>query len=184
LLSGGYGGGYRFVGCGERYCGHFKDPLKKWRGTMNYFQGKRPALALTILLIFVSLTTLDRPVAANNQEGDPDDIIGVWRWEWTNNLDYTGQDCPGGYGTMTVTKANGRQPIAFKGKTGTEGEDVSNNGSWEYVGTDASNNNRRKYRLKWGNDTDTVLLSDAGNYLRGTNGNGKCIVKGSKSSAK
>jgi hypothetical protein len=152
-------------------------------------------LALTILLIFMTPVTPDTCVVANNQADDTEPILGtVWRWEWTNNLNYTRQDCPGGYGTMTVTKgdandlkANSRS-ISFKGKArtgeGTETEEFSKSGSWEYVGQDSSNYNRRKYRFKWDNDTDTLIMGDAGNYLRGTNGNGKCLVTGRKQSAK
>jgi hypothetical protein len=149
----------------------------------------RTTLALTILLVFMPLVTSDGSVVANNQADDPDPILGtVWRWEWTNNLDYTRKDCPGGYGTMTVTKGDAKdlkansRSISFKGKArtgdGTETEEFSKSGSWEYLGTDPSNYNRRKYRFKWDNDTDTLLMGDAGNYMRGTNGSGKCLVTG------
>jgi hypothetical protein len=153
----------------------------------------RSTLTLTILLVFMTLVTSDSTVIANNQEGDTDPILGtVWRWDWTNNSDYTRQECPGGYGTITVTggdpkdlKANSRS-LSFNGKARTgEGTEtaVSKSGSWEYLGQDSSNYNRRKYRFKWDNDTDTVIMGDAGNYLRGTNGSGKCLVTGRKQSA-
>jgi hypothetical protein len=140
-------------------------------------------LALMILLFLLPLAASNGPVAA--AEDDP--ILGAWRWEWTNNLDYTMKECPGGHGTMTATKGQNSQSISFKGVFRTEdGKQVefSNSGSWEFVELDPHSYNRRKYRLRWGNDTDTVLMSDQGDYLRGSNGNGKFRVTGARQSTK
>ena len=93
------------------------------------------------------------------------------------------KECPGGRGKMTATQGEKGQSISFDGFRRIEdGKEVkfSNSGSWEFVGSDALNYNRRKYALHWGNDTDTVVLSDAANYLKGSNSTGKCRVTGKR----
>jgi hypothetical protein len=149
----------------------------------------RKTLTLTMLLILVAVVTSDSPVAANKQTDEGDEILGVWRWDWTNNRDYKAEDCPGGFGVMTVTKGENGRSISFKGKArstagGPYGEEFEKSGSWEYLGRDPSNYNRRKYRFRWSNDTDTVVMGDDENFLRGTNGSGSCLVTGSRQSAR
>jgi hypothetical protein len=139
--------------------------------------------ALTIPSVFLLLFISNVLVPANTFRDEGDEIVGVWRWDWTNNEDYPMKDCPAGSGTMTATEG---KSISFKGKyRQIDGSDVeiSESGSWEYVGKDPDSYNRRQYRLHWTNDTDTIVMADTGNFLRGTNGSGKCIVTGSRQSA-
>jgi len=152
---------------------------------MTNFVRLRTALASTILLLVLPLVMANRPVAANYQsdDADADDITGGWTWEWTNAPDYTKAQCPGGNGKITITHENGKRTIAFRGEPrnadGSKGETIEKSGSWEYLGKDPKRYNRRKYRFNWSNGSDTVVLSDSGNTLRGDNGQG-CLVTGSR----
>ena len=151
---------------------------------MTNFTMFRTALASTILLVLLPFVMSNRPVAANyHQDDDEDAILGGWTWDWENAPDYTKAQCPGGHGKIAITHENGKRTIAFRGEPnnadGSKGATIEKSGSWEYLGKDSQRYNRRKYAFHWGGSTDTVLMSDSGNILRGNNGGG-CLVTGKK----
>jgi len=153
---------------------------------MSNFVISRSTLILTVLLLLIPFIAIDRPLAANNLPEGEYDILGGWSWEWRNNTGYTVNECSGGNGKITVTYEDGKRTLAFSGKVrdtaGKYGEQFTKSGTWEYLGQDPNYQNRRKYRFNWGDDKDLVIMSDSGNTLVGSNGNGlgKCRVQGTK----
>ena len=153
---------------------------------MSNFVNSRTTLALMVLLLLTPFIATDRPLAANNLLEDEYDILGGWSWQWRNNTGSSVKECPGGNGKITVTFEDGKRTLAFNGKVrdaeGKPGDQFTKDGKWEYLGQDPNYNNRRKYRFNWGNDKDVVIMSDSGNSIVGSNGNGlgKCRVEGTK----
>lgn len=153
---------------------------------MSNFVMLRATLVLTVLLLLMVFIPSNSLSVAKNLSEDEYDILGSWSWEWRNNTGFTVSECSGGNGKITVTDEDGKKTLAFSGKVrnanGKYGDQFTKSGTWEYLGQDPNYQNRRKYRFNWGDDTDVVIMSESGNTIVGSNGNGlgKCRVQGRK----
>jgi hypothetical protein len=146
---------------------------------MKEFKALGAAIAMTfwspVVVVINSAAAADDPVLNAGE-------TSTWTWQWGARRGYTGVQCPGGDGVITVTPG-GR--AAFKGRAKDSGgkyiDIPAKGGSWSYTGIESSTQ-KRTYALQWGNDTDGVALSQDGRKLEGANGSGSgpCYVTGTR----